>query len=85
MGDSNFTRDGSSDERRRRAEERRANMTVRRTSLEAGEEDLSPVFGEDAISLLTRLSRESFQMTGADVPTYARDAIPCVFVRGQRG
>ncbi len=82
MDDSNFTRDGSSDERRRRAEERRAKMTVRRTSLEAGEEDLNPVFGEDAISLLTQLSRESFQMTGAAMPSYGRDAIPCVFVRG---
>lgn len=81
MDDSNFTRDGSS-ERRQRAEERRAKMTVRRTSLEAGEEDLNPVFGEDAISLLTQLSRESFQMAGMDVPSYARNAIPCVFVRG---
>ena len=45
--------------------------------------DLSPVSGAEAISLLTRLSRESHQLAQHAEPAYTRDQIPCRFVRGR--
>lgn len=44
------------------------------------ETDLSPVAGAEAISLVTRLTRESWSLTGRPEPEYVRSAIPCRFV-----
>lgn len=41
---------------------------------------MSPIHGADAITLLTRLSRESWSLTGQEVVDYPRRAIPCRFV-----
>lgn len=66
-----------------RARQRRETMILRRTSLEDGEEDLTPVFGEEAISLVTQLTRESFGISGDGGRSYSRAQIPCVFLRGR--
>jgi hypothetical protein len=83
MGSTRPTPEEPREARLERARRRRETMILRRVSLEAGEEDLTPVFGEDAISLLTQLTRESFGLGGADVPPYTRAQIPCVFLRGR--
>ena len=69
--------------RRARAEARRKTAILRRTNLKRDEEDLSPVSGAEALSLVTQLTRESWSVSGRSVPTYARDSIPCRFVPGR--
>ena len=68
------------DERRRRAEERRQRAVLHRTTLRAHEEDLDPVTGAAAISLLSQLTRESWRTAGLDVPSYSRQETPYRFV-----
>lgn len=48
------------------------------------EVDLSPISGEEAISLATQLSREAFSLAGREQPTYAREDIPVRFVPRSR-
>ena len=55
-------------------------MTLRKARLGEPEADLDPVFGADAISLVSRLTRLSYSLAGRPMPTYARAAIPCRFV-----
>ncbi len=69
--------------RRVRAEARRGRATLRRGTLERYEHELQAVTGAEAISLVTRLTVESWSLTGREVPQYARQAIPCRFVPGR--
>lgn len=67
-------------ERKRRAEARRQKMTVRRARLADAAVDIDPVTGEQAISLVTRLTRECWSLGGLPLPVYARSEIPVRFV-----
>jgi len=53
---------------------------LHRTSLRSREEDLHPVTGGEAISLLSRLTRESWRTAGLDEPTSSREETPYRFV-----
>ena len=68
-------------ERKARADARRSRIVLHRTTLHEGEKDLDPVSGEEAISLLTTLSRQSWSMSGRPLPSYTRSEIPIAFVR----
>ena len=68
------------EDRRQRAALRRERATLRKTRLSEREHDLSPERGPDALSLVTRLSVESWAEAGLEVPTYTRRNIPCRFV-----
>jgi len=70
-------------DRRTRAELRRSRAMLVKTRLQPVEEDLSPIRGSDAISLVHRLTRESWSVSGRDEPTYSRKEIPWRFVRGR--
>ncbi|MBM4362391.1 MAG: hypothetical protein FJ104_06900 [Deltaproteobacteria bacterium] len=63
-----------------RAKARGERMTLRKGRLGEPEVDLTPVFGADAISLVTRLTRTSYSLSGRQAAGYARRAIPCRFV-----
>ena len=65
--------------RRERALARRELMTLSKTRL-GGEEDLAPIRGSSAISLLTHLSEVSWSLTGQPWPNYDRSSIPFRFV-----
>lgn len=67
-------------DRRQRAEARRSRASLRRTRLKPREDDLSPIRGVEAISLVHRLTLESWALAGLDVPTYTRDQLPVRFV-----
>lgn len=69
--------------RRARAEARRRTATLRRGTLRAQEPDLSPVSGPMALTLVTRLTLESWALSGLPLPTYTRDATPYRFVPGR--
>ena len=71
-------------ERRRRADARRGRITLRKSHLQTLEADLSPVRGAEALSLVTRLTRESWAMAGLPEPTYSRAQTPCRFVPRSR-
>lgn len=55
-------------------------MVLHRATLERHELDLQPVRGEEAISLVTVLTRESWSAAGLPVPDYSRESIPVRFV-----
>ncbi len=71
-------------ERRRRAEARRGQAVLRRSTLHEPAQDLSPVRGEAALSLVTRLTAESYAEAGLEVPRYARVETPYRFVPRER-
>lgn len=73
----------SQDGRRARAEARRQKAILRRGTLQADEPDLSPVSGPLALTLVTRLTLESWSLSGRAVPTYGRDTVPYRFVPGR--
>lgn len=70
--------------RRARAETRRRLVVLRRTNLREAE-DLSPVSGPEAVSLVHRLTLESWSLSRAEQPAYDRQNIPCSFVPHLRG
>lgn len=74
----------SETERRKRAEERRQRAVLRRGTLARAELDLTPVRGEEAVSLVTILTRESWSAAGLEVPTYDRAHTPIRFVPRSR-
>jgi len=57
-------------------------MVLRKAALTDVEEDLSPISGADALSLVTLLTRESWSLSGYPFPTYSRGEIPVRFVEG---
>jgi hypothetical protein len=70
-------------ERRPRAEDRKRSAVLSKSRLGEPERDLTPIRGADAISLVTRLTRESWELSGRPLPTYSRRQIPCRFVPGR--
>jgi hypothetical protein len=70
----------SDEEVRAPADARRASVVLRRRRL-GDEVDLCPVYGVDASALATRLSAESWAMTGRPDPVLARYDLPVRFVR----
>ncbi len=67
-------------DRRSRAEARHDRVTLRKSRLSSREEDLSPVFGAEAIALAQRLTEESWSLSGQELPGYTRDHIPWRFI-----
>lgn len=67
-------------ERRARAEARRATATLLRTRLARVEQDIVPVSGEEAVSLVHQLTRASWSMAGRSLPAYERADTPIRFV-----
>ena len=64
-----------------RAKARSERMTLRKARLGEPEADLDPVFGAEAISLVSRLTRSSYSLAGRPTPpSYSRATIPCRFV-----
>jgi hypothetical protein len=55
-------------------------MVVRKGRLGEPEVDFTPVSGAEAISLLTRLSIESFSLAGLEQRAYSRKDIPVCFI-----
>jgi hypothetical protein len=70
-------------ERQSRAEDRKRRAVLHKSHLRGVERDLTPVRGADALSLVTRLTRESWGLSGRPLPTYSRRQIPCRFVPGR--
>jgi hypothetical protein len=67
-------------DRRARAEARKKRAILRKTTLSEREHDLSPITGAEAVSLVDRLTRESWSLAGLPEPTYTRSEIPIRFV-----
>ncbi|HTV80373.1 MAG TPA: hypothetical protein VMF03_19125 [Steroidobacteraceae bacterium] len=63
-----------------RAEHRRRTIVLHRTVLKDVESDLNPLAGPAAVSLVERLTRESWAAAGKSIPTYPRQKIPVRFV-----
>ena len=59
-------------------------MTLRKGRLQAREEDLSPIAGAEAVSLVQKLTDESWALAGLPFPSYTRAEIPCRFVPRRR-
>lgn len=66
--------------RRARAEVRRSRMVLRKSRLQPVEQDLSPLRGAEAVSLVYRLTRESWSLAGREEPAYTRGETPWRFV-----
>lgn len=69
-------------ERLARAAGRRSRAILRRTHL-SDTVDPSPLRGIEALSLVARLTSESWSLAGLDEPKYARRQIPLRFVPGR--
>ena len=67
-------------ERKARAQARRDVAVLRKTRLQAIEHDLSPIDGAEALSLVFRLTIESWSISGRSIPTYSRAETPYRFV-----
>ena len=59
---------------------RKARATLRRTSLHAPDDGSDAVRGEEALSLVTQLTREGWSLAGLPFPDYDRSSIPVRFV-----
>ena len=66
--------------RKARAKDRRGTTVLHKTRLQAVEHDLSPIDGAEALSLVSRLTIESWSLAGRSMPTYDRAETPCRFV-----
>jgi hypothetical protein len=53
---------------------------LRKSRLGPTEEDLSPLRGAEAVSLVYRLSLEAWSLAGLEEPTYTRRETPWRFV-----
>jgi hypothetical protein len=69
--------------RQARADLRRRMAVLNRTRLARTEPDPTPLNGPDALSLVVRLTRESWTLAGRDFPRYTREQIPVRFVPGR--
>jgi hypothetical protein len=67
-------------DREARARARRERAVLYRSRLGAGERDLHPLQGVEAISLLTHLTRVSWGWSRSAYPAYERREIPCRFL-----
>jgi hypothetical protein len=57
-------------------------MTLRKSDLRGSEDDLNPVRGAEAVSLVDRLTREAWSLSGRELPRYERQETPFRFVPG---
>jgi hypothetical protein len=71
-------------DRRARALARATRAVLHRTRLQDREHDLDPIRGPEAVSLVDRLTRESWSAAGLPYPTYERSEIPVRFVPRRR-
>jgi hypothetical protein len=69
------------DERRARAAARRLRAVLRKSTLQAREHDFDPIHGPSALSLVTRLTDESWSLSGLPWPSYSRQETPYRFIR----
>jgi hypothetical protein len=69
-------------DREARANNRRRSAAIHKTRLEAYEADLDPIYGAEAVSLVARLTDESWAMAGLEKPQYSRSEIPIFFKPG---
>jgi hypothetical protein len=69
----------SDSDRRLRADHRRRTATLHRVALGGMEPDPLPVAGPEAVSLVERLTRESWTAAGLTFPRYSRAQIPVSF------
>ncbi|HJS89575.1 MAG TPA: hypothetical protein VJ738_06360 [Steroidobacteraceae bacterium] len=69
----------SESERRARAEQRRRTVTLHLARLGGIEPDPVPVSGAEAVSLVERLTRESWTAAGRTFPQYSRAQISVSF------
>ena len=58
-----------------RAKARSERMTLRKAHLGEPEADFDPVFGAEAIYLVSRLTRSSYSLAASPTPTYRADGI----------
>ena len=70
-------------DRKLRAAQRRLTVSLNRASLGAIEQDLSPLSGLDAVSLVQQLTRECWALAGKEAPGYSRAQTPVKFVPGR--
>ncbi len=68
----------------KRAQARRARMTLRKARLGDPDVDLNPVFGEAAVGLVHRLTLMSYSLAGKPLPVLPRPELPYRFVRRER-
>ena len=68
------------DDRRARAEARRARIVLRKTRL-GDEVDLHPVRGGEAVALAARVSLAAWSMSGRPLPREPRGEVQVRFVR----
>jgi len=66
--------------RKERARERAERVVLHKGKLGDPEIDFSPIRGESAISLATRLSSESHSLSGTDLTRMPRNSLPVRFV-----
>jgi hypothetical protein len=64
-------------DRRMRAEARRARVVLRKSTLLETEDDPTPIRGDEAVSLVHRLTREAWSLAGLELPAYSRRDTPC--------
>ena len=69
-------------ERKARAQRRRESATLCRSTLSLQDRDPFPTRGEQALSLVSRLTRESWSFSRREQPRYDRMSTPYRFVRG---
>lgn len=70
-------------DRSSRAQARHGRAILRKSRLQNLEEDLTPLSGPGAVSLVERLTTESWALAGFALPSYTRDRIPWRFVPGR--
>jgi hypothetical protein len=66
--------------RKLRAARRRKTAILNRASLKVTEQDLTPISGVAAISLVRQLAQECWALGGQQAPEYSRDEIPIKFL-----
>lgn len=66
-------------ERQKRAELRRQQMVITRSTIENSDADPAPIFGAEAVSLAAVLSRQAWAFSRRPVPKYRRHEIPVRF------
>ena len=70
-------------DRKFRAAQRRRTASLNRASLGTIEQDLSPLSGLAAVSLVQQLTRECWTLAGKETPEYSRAQTPVKFVPGR--
>jgi hypothetical protein len=69
--------------RQARAQARRERAILRKSQLRPREEDLTPLRGAEAVSLVHTLTMEGWSLARRELPSYSRDRMPYRFVPGR--